>query len=283
MSRLASLRRPPANTPAQTPTTQKSTADAGWFKTGKAAVNEAETENKLREEQRNTPKQRPRMYVPVGQTRQVVILDEDFGPKVHEHNIRNPKTGKYDIFELCPKNWEPCPICESDGESQSVVFLTCLDLTPWTTKKGETVNYTKRLLPIKSTQLAKYRRLLEKKGTFRGMVLNLSRDGKKESNSGTPEFEEFLTEEEIKENFWNQAYVQDGKTLKTEGEDTRPYDYIKLFQKPSAARLRRLYGGSAPFGSDEDLEDTENTNPPWDEETPDETPIDLEEELPDFD
>jgi hypothetical protein len=108
----------------------------------------------------------------------------------------------------------------------------------------------------------------------------MTRSGAKgEGSTGTAMYEDFISNQTINENFYNEEYKnEEGKVLKPAGEDTKVFDYGKMFVLPKASDLRRKYNLSAPFGSKEDnasskfsneelgiAEASENTQESWDE------------------
>jgi hypothetical protein len=192
----------------------------------------------------------------VGESREIVILDAEPGMCFYEHGLQNPKTGKWNVFEPCPKESEICPICNgqtsltSAKESYYVMMMTCIDLTPWTDQKGTVHPFSRLLLPVKTGGMNFFYRQFERHGTLRGMHLVMSRDSATQSSIGTPEFDCLHTEEEILASFGSQEVKgQDGKVIRPANIDCFPYPYDKLFKRPSAADLRARYGGSAPVGS----------------------------------
>jgi hypothetical protein len=199
-----------------------------------------------------------RFWVPVGQQREIVVLDTQIGPSFYEHQLQNPKTGKWDSYEPCPKEWEPCPICMADAEkgggwgkdSAYLMFLTVAELTPWTDKEGREHAYSIRLLAVKAQHHGFFVRQFDRHGTLRGMHLLMSRDTKNTPNHGTPEFVEMHSEEDIIGTFGHEAVVVEGKTVKPTNADCFPVDYDRIFKEPNAADIRLRHGlGGAPAGS----------------------------------
>lgn len=236
------------------------TPAAGWMKSGSNARAAAEAEiTRQREaaERRASGVYMPfRLWVPVGGSTEVVVLDNELGPCFYEHQIQNPKTGKWDLYETCPKEWEPCPLCEKlDKESYYVMMLSVIELRSYTKKDGTVVPFSRKLLPIKAQQQGFFMRQFDRHGSLRGLHLLLSRDTQTTPSIGNPEFVEKHSEEEILSSFGHAAVVgQDGKVVKDANADCFAYPYDKLFKKPTAEDLRKRYGGIAPAGSREDLE-----------------------------
>jgi len=252
--------------------TQTAPAASGgdWMKRGAAARQTAESEVAR---QRDAAERRASgVYMPyrfrlkVGEAREIVILDADLGICFYEHHMKNPTTGKWDIYETCPKEWEACPICEmatdknnrfNAKESYYVMMLTCIDMTPYTKKDGTVMPYSKFLLPVKAQGQGFFMRLMDRHGTLRGIQLLMTRDTQQTASIGTPEFLEKHDEASIIESFGHPAVIgqQDGKVLKPANADCFPFPYDKLFKKPSGADLRRRYGGVAPMGSREEQDE----------------------------
>lgn len=236
---------------------------AGWMKTGVAA--RQQTDQELARQREAAERRANGLYMPFrfrvgeGESREVVILDSELGPCFYEHNLQSPKDGKWNIFETCPKEWEPCPLCSGTAggkESYYVMMLTCIDLTPWQKKDGTVVPYSKFLLPVKAQGQGFFIRQLDRHGTLRGLKLLMTRDTRQTASIGTPEFVEKHTEEDILASFGHPPVTaQDGKVIKQANADCFPFEYEKLFKKPSAEDLRRRYGGIAPAGSRQELED----------------------------
>jgi hypothetical protein len=83
-----------------------------------------------------------RFWLPVGKQVEGVVLDTELGPCFYEHQLQNPRTGKWDIYEGCPKEYEHCPLCDGVAggkESYYVMMLTVMVLDPYINKQGVTV------------------------------------------------------------------------------------------------------------------------------------------------
>jgi hypothetical protein len=226
----------------------------GWMTSGASARAKAEEElarQREAQERRASGLYMPfRFWVGVGEQREIVVLDAQLGPCFYEHQLQNPRTGKWDTYETCPKEWEPCPLCDSQKESYYVMMLTVMDLTPYTNKQGVTVPHSRKLLPVKAQQQPFFMRQFDRHQTLRGLQLLMSRDTKQTAGIGTPEFVALHAENDIIESFGHDPVLaQDGKVLKERNSDCFPFPYDRLFTKPSAEDLRARYGGMAPAGS----------------------------------
>lgn len=203
---------------------------------------------KAKAEQRRQQGNAPfRFRVPVGETREAVILDDKPDFFQYEHNLKD-SDGRWSIFTGCVKDWDNCPVCESAGrESYYAMYLSVLDLTPFETRNGDTVEFSRKLLVVKPAQHKKFMRFYEKEGTLRGAIFEFTRDGDKDSSIGNDiEFVEFMDEDELVEHVreWKD---KDGKT---QTEDcSEPYDYEQLFEEPDTEHLRAVVGGKPAPGS----------------------------------
>lgn len=229
-------------------------ASGGWMTSGAAA--RAKSEEELVRQREASERRASGLYMPfrfwvgVGEQREVVVLDSQLGPCFYEHQIQNPRTGKWDVYEACPKEWEPCPLCDHQKDSYYVMMLTVMDLTPYTNKQGQTVGHSRKLLAVKAQQQPFFMRQFDRHQTLRGLQLLMSRDTKQTAGIGNPEFIQLHSEEDIVASFGHeQVLAQDGKVLKERNADCFPFPYDRLFTKPSAEDLRSRYGGTPPAGS----------------------------------
>lgn len=191
-----------------------------------------------------------RFYVKPGESRDIVILDEEPGVFYYEHNLKDPQTGKWNKFIPCIKAWDNCPLCDAVKESNYVMLLTIIDLTPYTNKDGQTVEWSRKLLVVKSKQQKKFIRKFEKEGSLRGAIFTMTRDQQMEASIGEDiEFDEFMDEEELSD--FVREYTRDGKK---ETEDCSvPFNYEEIITEPTREQLEKLAGG--------DYSDTSSGNP----------------------
>ena len=202
-----------------------------------------------RKEQGNQPF---RFKVKVGETTQFVVCDDEPEFYRFEHNLQDKATQRWNIFTGCTKEWENCPVCESSGrESYYALYLTVVDFTPFETRDGKTVEFSRKLLVVKPGQQKKFHRAYakaQKDGlTLRGAVFEVTRDGDKDSSIGNDiEFVEFMEEDELT------GYVRswkDKEGKKHTENCSEVFDYEKLFTEPDSEALRALVGGSPTPGS----------------------------------
>lgn len=231
------------------------------------AFGRAKQEKKLQELRRGTPYN---VSCPVGGTLTVYIVDSGEPFYRYEHQVGASKTQRGTTFPCIQDGTEPCPLCASEGKTGTyVMYLTCVVPVDKYTKSGETQatvrRYQKKLFPIKVKMAGKYERLFKKRGTFRGQVLKLIRDGKLDPAIGN-DFEEIrvMSEAEIKKLAKGQGKDQarfDKETLDflVKAKIDEPFNYAEIFPRPSAKELAMMAkvkdaGGGGGLG-DADFED----------------------------
>ena len=252
--------RGPAPAPAAAPT------DASFMYRGDAAVQAREQElerQRVRREQGFAPF---RYWLPVGDRGDIIILDNDLGPCYYEHAIPGPGNNWKDVtHELCPKEFDVCPLCAASGQKESyyAMFLTIMDMRPYTNRRGVVIPHNRRLLVVKAQQQPAFVRLKERLGNLRGTQMIMSRDSQQSANIGTPEFHASHGEEQIIAAFQHEEQrAQDNRVIKAANADCYPYDYNTLFTRPSGEDLRRRYGGVVPAGSNQEVADEWGGNSP---------------------
>lgn len=191
-----------------------------------------------------------RFFVMPGETKQVIVVDDKPDFFMYEHSLKDDN-GKYGRkFCGCVKETANCPVCEATNrESYYAMFLTVIDLTPFKTRDGAEVEFSRKLLVVKPAQQKKFQRFYNKEGSLRGALFDMTRDGDKDSAIGNDiEFVEFVPDEEL-ESYVRSWKDKDGK----KHNDTchEPYDYEALFEEPDEAKLRALVGGRPAPGSRE--------------------------------
>jgi hypothetical protein len=214
---------------------------------------------KQRREQGNMPF---RFRVQEGDTTQFVVLDDEPDFFRFEHNLKDPQTGRWSIFTGCVAEFDNCPVCQASGrDSYYAMYLTVLDLTPFKTKDGEKVEFSRKLLVVKPAQQKKFIRAYnkaEQEGrTLRGAIFETSRDTDKDSAIGNDiEFVEFMEEEELS-TFKRSWKDREGK--KQSEDCSEVYDYDKLFPETTTEELRQMVGAGPAFGSREEEEENLGT------------------------
>jgi hypothetical protein len=238
-------------------------ATPGWASSGVSGFQRSQEELKRQTEREEARKNRAfipfRFWVPVGVEKDIVVLDHE-PVFMHEHALQNTETGKWDVYETCPRVFETCPLCDKK-ESYYGMFLTIGELNPTrktdsgeyapcVDKQGNIIPYSRRIMVIKPEGHGFFQRQFEKNGTLRGMHLLITRAHAKSSNTGQPEFIEIVGEQDIIDTFGHaEVKSADGRVIKAANADAFPIDYAKCFPKPSAADLRARYGGAPPVGS----------------------------------
>jgi hypothetical protein len=216
-----------------------------WYKTGDAGSDQAEREDKI-----NAGKGKPfRFWLKPGNSTEFTILDTEFF-FYKEHNLylnnnwMNWETCLTDIPDA-----DDCPLCENSdlafvSSYSYIAMLTIIDHSQYTTKRGNLIENSKKLLPLKS--LARNKMLKQKKrrdGNLVGCRYEASRYTPKENSTGS-DFE-----------FVKQVSLEELHQFAPQGADpvewVKPFDYAKLFQPKSARELRQLIGAPAPVGSEE--------------------------------
>lgn len=143
-----------------------------------------------REEARQQASQTPnRFWVPVGERREVVFVDDD-PMSIYEHN---PKlNGSWRNWMTCLKDIEdPCPACDIFQEKSRyyVGYLTCVDVTKWVDKKGNAHQFELSFFAAKLGSMKKLKRKIEDakeaERSFAGSLYRSSRDTDKEPSSGS--------------------------------------------------------------------------------------------------
>lgn len=244
--------------------------DMSWVHTGERAVATSNAMNAESETRRQEARARGyfpnrfRLKATAGQFGQdhigrIIILDEDLGPRYHEHDLPHPSREYHHIYEPCPKEFEECPLCPPSGEKGSyyVLLLSVLNLKGYTNKQGILVAPTKELLAIKVAGHAEFDELKQYYGSLRGLEIVMYRDGPRSAASGMidknvtvlrhsdADIEAMLRQT----GNWKPKITQEGELLEPENWMSVPFDYSKFLHRPEAARLRQLYGGTAPLGA----------------------------------
>ena len=220
-------------------------------------ANQHRTRELERQQQRREQGYAPfRYWLPVGAQGDIIILDNELGPCFYEHAVPGPGNDWSKVtHELCPKEYETCPLCagqQGQKESYYIMFLSIIDLRPYTKRDGTVINWGRKLLAVKAQQQNYFVRLLERcNNNLRGTHLLMTRDAQQSFNIGNPEYITSYTEEQIAQSFSHPEVksAQDGRVLKLANADMFPYEYGRVFKRPTGEDLRRRYGGVAPAGS----------------------------------
>lgn len=265
---IQASRVPQTQAPQQAaPATTSANNDVSWADTG--AVAAAKSQQVVQQAEQRKQEAQARGYWPmrfkvkneIGNNQaEIIILDAEPGPRYYEHMVRNRRTGFDSDPEPCAREFDTCPLCPPQGSKEPyyVMLLTVLDLRGyWSKKKNMHVPVSKNLLAVKSSQHGFFDRLYQRHGTLRGVQLMMTREGGQFSSSiGTPEYMDKHSDQDIvdfvqRSGLWVPIKNKDGKVVADEAHMTRPFEYGRFLHKPDAERLRRLYGGSAPMGSEQ--------------------------------
>jgi hypothetical protein len=141
-----------------------------------------------------------RVWLKPGTSQEFVFVD-DTPFCFYEHN---PK------IDGSWKNWITClkdvsdgevPCCEILGQNSRyyVGYLTVVDMSKWTDKKGNVHQYEVKLLPAKLKTLKKFKRKKEERKSLVGCIYRATREDDKSANVGD-EFE-FVKEADISKVF----------------------------------------------------------------------------------
>lgn len=185
----------------------------------------------------------------------IILLDDVMGPSYWEHVLRNSRTGRYDVIEPCPKEFDNCPICPPAGERESgyVSLLSALNINGYTIKggarAGQHIPITKELLVPWAADHAFFIELAKEHGGLRGIQLTMTRGQKSDPRIGTPSFVGKFTDEEIEafikaQGMWTPKVTQEGEKLEEEDWLMHSFRYAEFLHKPSGADLRARYSGT---------------------------------------
>lgn len=183
---------------------------------------------------------------------QFIVVDDAPDFFRFEHNMKNPATGFWDTFTGCVAEWDNCPVCEAAGKDPYyAMYLTVIDLTPFSTKDGTKHEFSRKLLVVKPAQQKKFHRLYNKFAaeglTLRGALFEATRDSDKDSSIGNElEYIEHVSEEEMQD--YVREWTDRDKKRHTEN-CSEAYDYEKLFEAPDTEKLRAIVGGRPTPGS----------------------------------
>jgi len=157
---------------------------------------------------------------------------------VRLHTVKNARGGFDD--EVCiADTGETCPLCVKLGkEGTHTLVLTALDKRAYRNREGQLIKMSKKLVPVKSRNIAKFERQWKKHGTFRGLVAVHRRHGQKEASIGEDiEFKEKLVPE-----------LMIKKATRNKDELLKVPDYYKIFPTPTAQQLAERYDGPISDG-----------------------------------
>ena len=207
-----------------------------WFTVGVTA----ESLKKAKSESSNTGKSR--LWMPKGQSKRVVILDDE--PFCFwEHN---PKiNGKYKGNWFICRHGMPggCPLCNGSSKRYYIGFVTVIDVDGFTGKNGESVKNFRLLLPMKLDSLTLFAAKKERKTSLVNAMFELTRtDSDKSPGCGNDwDFLEYVDPEN--KDFWYESRVAGG-LVKPE-----PFEYRKIFVPLSVEEMMNIGNNSTVSNS----------------------------------
>lgn len=237
-----------------------------WFGSGFDALDDMEEERAKSGGSGGDFDKTPRRYwMRDGEKRRIMFLDDN--PFCFwEHNTKNPVTGKWDRYTICPRKngiSDDCPDCDNEQWPSFIGYFTVVTLDPVefkSKKDGKTIRleWTKRLYGAKagSTRkpgvLHKLRRLKDRKDGLVGTIWDVYRDGDMSPSIGNdfefvervkPEGSESL-EAAIRRYAKEEKGVDDELWEKAPWE---PYDYNDIFNPEKRENGDRVQEDDVPF------------------------------------
>ena len=189
-----------------------------------------------------------RFWMNPGEQKRVVILDYTVEKEgqypglfyMHEHEFKNPRTGKWGEHELCCAGVGDCPVCNGSvtgtpEKAYYAMYLSVIDLTPYT-KDGKRVPHSYKMLMVKGGQIDAFLTVFANSGAgnrLRGMKLILGRENVERSpKSGVPipfnnrVVQGFFSEQELTQRFGHpEKKNAAGAVYKKANADIIPFDY----------------------------------------------------------
>lgn len=148
-----------------------------WYNTGYDGV--------AKEEQRLQSMSGPnRLWLPAGAGRLIVLVDDE-AFCINEHNAKINNSWRN--HHTCNKGFDdPCFSCQHLGEKSKAYtgYLTCVDCTEWTDKKGNKYQYEIKLVGGKLGLLKKWQRKRQDKGSLVFTKWKLHREDDKKPSTG---------------------------------------------------------------------------------------------------
>lgn len=229
------------------------TRSVAAFRSGRAALEDLERDEQKREQKRALGYVPSRFWLPKGESRYIIILDDYFvaeedgqqsGVLVAEHDLVDSATGKRTNREVCLQSvGMDCPHCRSGEKVSKRFIMSCYEINEWTDKNGNTHPGGRRMLAIpanaKNIWLSLQDAATRAGHTMRGMLLLMQRGTEDTSFSiGEPIMQEnnslfdMLDWNDVVAEYGNPAVMsttQAGKVIKKENEDLDPIDYVRVF------------------------------------------------------
>lgn len=192
-----------------------------------------------------------RFWMPPNSERKVLVLDEQPDFFRYEHAMMNRDSGRNDLYTDCIDEFDTCPVCEnSDSRPYYAMYLTVIDLEPYTNKQGEEVEWSRKLFVVKSGMQRAWTREYERNGSLRGKIFTIFRDGDKDPVTGN-QIEEDLEEEPYTEDEmaeFERSWTD--RENRTHTEDCSVcFDYEEIMPEMTSDELLRISGGNPAPGS----------------------------------
>ena len=203
-------------------------------------------------------------YMPANVTKRIIFLDS--APFTFwQHSLYEiTRSGK--DKEVCLKKnriAQECPICDKEMWASMIGYFTVIDmgdvkrgsggevnLTGWTSDKGQVYQFGKKLLGAKRGGkdkpgiLKKIARLAEKHGDLTGCVFDVYRSGNKVESCGDEwDFIEKVAPDQIKD------YLLSNGAEDTHVEDLTPYNYAEVFEPKTVEELKAIVNGGHSGGT----------------------------------
>lgn len=229
-----------------------------WLKQGEESAKMHEVEKQNQEAKKAEQGKSFRFFIKKGQEASLLFVDGVLGPKgyitpprFYEHFTIMPggKWGNVVCPQMTlPQSGDKCPVCENKDKAALVSLFTVIDLTPYTTKTGVVIPFSRKLFVAKPTTFELINKLAVKRGGLAGCRFDVSRTGDKSPSVGDVfDFQEKLTDvEALKAKFTRSFKTKDG-TEKTVC-DYEPIDYNKEIVFRTGDELRAMGFGN-PTGN----------------------------------
>ena len=251
----------------ETPRRSASRSDIYSGEAAREVSEKAVAESKRRQEEAG--KMPFRFYLKQGDEKSFIILDEEPTFLRLEHEEWDERHKRMNYYG-CISATDNCPACDAlDHPSYLAMYLTIIDLTPFTTKNGDEIEFSKKLLVVKQSQHKTFWRRLDKSGSLRGTLFEAFKDKKTDPRIGNLEYIETLSEDDL------QGYIREYEDHdgKQQVDDVEPYDYLELFPETTRESLEQVFGAAPAPGSTRQIQH-ELKDEFEDDEDEDETPFD---------
>lgn len=238
-AKATTKKRPASSAPKGRSRTRPSEADAGIVK-GEAGFQQSRKQQERRQEEYDRKKEKPFAFRITAKDMQerrneVPLLYLDTEPTfIRLHTV---KTGpnRFDDEVCIADQGVNCPLCLKTGkEGVWTLMLTALDKRQYRNREGQLIKVSKKLVPIKGKNIAKFERQYKKHGTFRGLVATHVRTGAKEASIG--------------EDIEFKPKLVPSAALRKYGENSEPANYTKAFVPLSYEDMRERYADYSDDG-----------------------------------